>query len=60
MIEAHHIGYGLMGAGMAVTGASMVPEGTGVIPPGAPSAALMVGGVGMVGLGSIIAITDMK
>lgn len=56
IISGKQAGFGLVGLGGGMVGASMVPEGTGVLPPGTPSAAMMVGGIGVMGLGSAMAI----
>jgi hypothetical protein len=55
-----NVGFGLIGAGGAVAGAAMVPEGTNALPPGATSATMMVGGIGMMGVGSALAIMGGK
>jgi len=59
-INGQHIGMGLMGAGGALFGASLIPQGAemDVLPPGTPSSAMMVGGMGMMGLGSAITLIN--
>ncbi|MFH1393299.1 MAG: hypothetical protein ABII71_02820 [Candidatus Micrarchaeota archaeon] len=58
-ISTQSLGFGLIGAGGAMAGAAFVPEGSGLLPPGLPSSAMMVGGAGMIGMGTALSIIGM-